>query len=126
MTQNPTRTAGMHRTTGKLLTEEAHIAQCIGDILSTPVGTRVMREGYGSLIPDLIDQPQGPALDLKLIAASFMAIIQWETRIRPTTMTLSAVGIDGKRELVMEAVRTDGPLAGQTFNLASPIYGGAA
>lgn len=123
MTQ--TRTAGMHRTTGKLLTEEAHIAQCIGDILSTPLGTRVMREDYGSLIPDLIDQPQSPALDLKLISASFMAIIQWETRIRPTTMTLSPVDINGKRELVIKAVRTDGPQAGQSFDLASPIYGGA-
>lgn len=119
-------TAGIHRSTGQLLTEEAHIAQSIGDILSTPLGTRVMREDYGSLIPELIDQPQGAALDLKLISAALMAIVQWEPRIKPSTMTLSAVSMDGRRELLMQAVRTEGPRAGQSVNLVSNIVGASA
>lgn len=116
-----TRTAGIHRATGQLLTEEAHIAQSIGDILSTPLGTRVMRESYGSLLPELIDQPQGPALDLKLIAAAFMAIIVWEPRIKPTKMSLGAASIDGRRELLLQAVRTDGQSAGQPMGFSTII-----
>lgn len=114
-------TAGIHRSTGQLLTEEAHIAQSIGDILSTPLGTRVMREDYGSLIPELIDQPQGAALDLKLISAAFMAIVQWEPRIKPTQMTLSATTMDGRRELLLQAVRIDGQSAGQSIGLTTFI-----
>lgn len=120
MTQR-TRTAGIHRSTGQLLTEEAHIAQSIGDILSTPLGTRVMREDYGSLLPDLVDQPQSPALDLKLMAAAFLAIVVWEPRVRPTQMSLGTVRPDGRRELIMQATRTDGPRAGQSIALQTPI-----
>lgn len=39
----------------------AHIAQSIRNILFTRIGTRLMREEYGSFIPDLIDMPAGPA-----------------------------------------------------------------
>ena len=34
-----------------------HIRQSILDIVSTPVGTRVMRPEYGSRAPRLVDQP---------------------------------------------------------------------
>ncbi|EPI0348595.1 hypothetical protein HUQ87_001414 [Neisseria gonorrhoeae] len=39
----------------------AHIAQSIRNILFTRIGTRLMREEYGSFIPDLIDMPAGHA-----------------------------------------------------------------
>lgn len=117
----PTRTAGVNRQTGQLMTEAAHIAQSIGDILSTPIGTRVMREDYGSLVPELIDHPQTPALDLKLMSAAFMAIVRWESRIKPTHMLLSAVNANGQRDLIMQATRTDGPQAGQSMNLNATL-----
>ena len=34
-----------------------HIRQSILDIVSTPIGTRVMRPEYGSRVPRLVDQP---------------------------------------------------------------------
>lgn len=40
---------GMSRETGKALDEAAHISQSIRDILTTPVGSRLMRRTYGSL-----------------------------------------------------------------------------
>jgi uncharacterized protein len=116
-----TLTAGIHRSTGKLLTEGAHIAQSVADILTTPLGTRVMRENYGSLLPELIDQPQGAALDLKLIAAAFMAIIVWEPRIKPTKMTLGNATLDGRRELLLQAVRNDGQSAGRPISFSTLI-----
>lgn len=59
------RYIGMSRTDGRLLTDEEHISQSLSDILRTPVGSRVMRREYGSLLPDMIDQPQTPALELQ-------------------------------------------------------------
>ena len=118
---SPTRTAGVDRQTGRLLTESAHIAQSIGDILSTPIGTRVMREDYGSLVPELIDHPQTRALDLKLMSAAFMAIVRWEPRIKPTHMQLSVVNANGQRDLIMQANRTDGPQAGQNIHLNASL-----
>uniref|UniRef100_UPI0026076D20 ATPase domain-containing protein n=1 Tax=uncultured Sphingobium sp. TaxID=316087 RepID=UPI0026076D20 len=32
----------------------------VRDILTTPIGSRLMRRDYGSLIPELIDQPANP------------------------------------------------------------------
>lgn len=49
---------GMNRETGKAITDLDHIRQSIRAILITPVGTRVMRREYGSLLSALIDQPQ--------------------------------------------------------------------
>ena len=48
----------MSRTTGQRLEPLAHLRQSIGDILSTPIGSRVMRREYGSLVPALIDKPK--------------------------------------------------------------------
>lgn len=120
-----TLTAGTHRTTGQLLTEAEHIAQSIADILSTPLGTRVMREDYGSLVPELIDHPQGAALDLRLAAASYMAIVQWEPRITPSSMTISALSTTGQREITITATRADGPQMGQSVTLRAPLMAGA-
>ena len=119
MTTTPTRTAGVDRSTGQLLTETAHIAQSIGDILSTPLGTRVMREDYGSLIPELLDHPQTPALELKLMAAACMAIVRWEPRIKVTHIAFSAADITGRRELILQANRSD---AGDAVTLRAPIH----
>lgn len=47
----------MNAQTGHTLNNLAHIQQSIRDILLTPVGTRIMRREYGSLISELIDQP---------------------------------------------------------------------
>ena len=46
----------MSRNTGLSLSSEAdQIRQSIQDILTTPIGSRIMRRNYGSLLPQLID-----------------------------------------------------------------------
>jgi phage baseplate assembly protein W len=62
------RYLGMNRTTGESISDVDHISQSIGDILRTPVGSRVMRREYGSLLSQMIDQPQTPALELQIMA----------------------------------------------------------
>ncbi|PHM38585.1 GPW/gp25 family protein [Xenorhabdus innexi] len=77
---------GMSSQTGGALSDSDHIRQSITDILMTPLGSRVMRREYGSLLPDLIDQPQNPALRLKIMSACYMALLHWEPRIRLDTI----------------------------------------
>ncbi|MCB2052280.1 MAG: GPW/gp25 family protein, partial [Novosphingobium sp.] len=82
---------GMSRTTGKALGGNDHLAQSIGDILSTPLGSRVMRRDYGSMLPDLIDHPLNGDNRLLVYAATAMAIRRWEPRFRLKRCRLAAV-----------------------------------
>lgn len=53
---NGVKMLGMDRNTGKLLSGTDHIRQSIVDILTTPLGTRVMLPEYGSKLFDLVDR----------------------------------------------------------------------
>lgn len=81
------RYIGMSRTDGRTITDTEHISQSLSDILRTPVGSRVMRREYGSLLFDMLDQPQTPALELQIKVAVFMAVLKWEPRISLTSVT---------------------------------------
>ena len=112
---------GMNRGTGKALGDETeHIHQSVTDILTTPLGTRVKRRTYGSLLPLLIDQPGNPATRLRLMAATVMAIVNWERRISVQTATI-AIGSDGRCTVDMYALRKTGPRAGKAYNLVIPL-----
>lgn len=60
---------GMNRETGEALNDLDHIRQSVRDILLTPLGSRVMRRKYGSLLSALIDQPQNETLRLQIMSA---------------------------------------------------------
>lgn len=83
---------GMHRATGGRIDGLEHIAQSIADILTTPLGSRVMRRDYGSLLPELVDQPQNSATAVRLYAATASALMRWEPRLRISRLTLEARG----------------------------------
>nr|WP_312538943.1 GPW/gp25 family protein [Moraxella sp. CTOTU47616] len=80
---------GMSRTTGALLPPPEHLRQSINDILMTPIGSRLLRREYGSLLPFLIDQPANPATKLKIMAAIATAIVKWEPRVKVRQVQLS-------------------------------------
>ena len=112
---------GMNRATGKHFSDETdHIRQSIRDILTTPVGTRVMRRSYGSLLPSLIDQPGNPANRLRLMSATVMAIITWEPRVSVQSASIS-LDISGKVTIDLLATRNSGPRSGSALNLSIPI-----
>lgn len=81
---------GIDAITGQAMSGDAHIRQSLRDILTTPIGSRVMRRDYGSLVPELIDQPINPSLQLRLVSTIFTAILIWEPRVKPLRVTLSA------------------------------------
>lgn len=98
--------SGMNRQSGQNISLEAHIRQSVNDILTTPIGTRVKRRAYGSLLPELIDQPLTDALVLQIYAASVMAITQFEPRVTVQKITFS---LDKSAALLsIDVIRIDG------------------
>ena len=73
---------GMDATTGRPLAGIAHLRQSVRDILTTPVGSRVMRREYGSRLFELLDAPAGPAAQVDIYAATASAVGRWEPRLR--------------------------------------------
>nr|WP_237613277.1 GPW/gp25 family protein [Pectobacterium carotovorum] len=96
----------MSRDNGQTLGDIEHIRQSVRDILITPVGSRVMRRAYGSLLSALIDQPQNPAVKLQVMAACYMALLRWEPRITLTAINLSST-FDGKLAVDITGVLAD-------------------
>ena len=92
------RLSGMDASTGQPLTGSAHLVQSIRDILTTPIGSRVMRRDYGSLVPDLIDGPQNDVTRMQLMSAVVIALATWEPRI-----TLSIVDVRYSQSGAVEA-----------------------
>lgn len=80
---------GMHATTGRLLEGDAHLMQSVADILTTPVGSRVQRRDYGSLLPELLDQPFNSATRLRLFGAAATALMRWEPRLQITALSVT-------------------------------------
>lgn len=72
----------MNRSTGLAIAGKAHLRQSVGDILTTPLGSRVMRRTYGSLVPELIDHPDNQITQIRLFAAIAGALMRWEPRMR--------------------------------------------
>ncbi|MFT8662627.1 GPW/gp25 family protein [Zymomonas mobilis] len=70
-----------NRLTGAVITGMAHIIQSVDDILTTPIGTRICRRDYGSLIPYLIDQPFNATTAIRVYAATAQALSNWEPRL---------------------------------------------
>lgn len=82
---------GVNRQTGKRLSGTAHLRQSVIDILTTPVGSRVLLRDYGSDIPDLVDAPQDDQTRLKIIAATASALSRWEPRLKLSRVIVAFV-----------------------------------
>ncbi len=82
---------GTDRATGKALSGIEHLKQSIADILSTPIGSRVMRRDYGSRLFELVDRPTTPAFFVELYAATAEALVAWEPRFKLTDVAAEAV-----------------------------------
>lgn len=94
---------GVDANTGQPLAGLEHLKQSIRDILTTRIGTRVMRRDYGSRVPELVDRPITPALAVELYAAIAEALDRWEPRIKlERVRVLSAQ--EGSVELSLQGV----------------------
>lgn len=65
---------GMNRTTGKLIEGLEYLQQRLTDVLTTPIGTRVMRRDYGCRLFDLVDQTMNEGWLVQCYAAIAEAV----------------------------------------------------
>lgn len=99
--------AGMNYTTGTVVDDADHIRQSVRDILTTPLGSRLMRRDYGSEIFALIDQPQNGATRLRLMAAAVTALLRWEPRIQINSVDLGVAAVGGGLTITIDYTRRD-------------------
>lgn len=83
------RFLGLSAATGQSITDIDHVRQSVRDILVTPIGSRIARRSYGSLLFRLIDQPDNKVLRLRLMAACYTALLLWEPRIEIQQLIIS-------------------------------------
>ncbi|MBI5917792.1 MAG: GPW/gp25 family protein [Nitrosomonadales bacterium] len=105
----------MDAATGRSIAELDHIQQSCRDILTTRIGTRIMRRDYGSIVPELIDQPTHRTTQLRLMAVSVMALHRWEPRLLVSQVQFS-IGMDGKGILDIDGVRRGGQRSGSKLS----------
>lgn len=114
---------GMSARTGRTLSDSAHLAQSIADILTTPIGSRLMRREYGSQLPDLIDAPTNDATRLLAYAAVAMSLMRWEPRIRLSRVQMILGERPGQAYLDVEGNHID---TNEPFSLRVPLRLGAS
>ena len=103
---------GVDAQTGERIAGEAHLRQSVRDILTTPIGSRVMRRTYGSRLFELVDAPLNAANIARIVAASAEALDRWEPRYRVRRIQVAAAGeshvsIDLEGEYLPEGVPLD-------------------
>lgn len=112
---------GIEASSGKTLDGMAHLGQSIGDILMTPLGSRVMRRDYGSLLPELIDQPFNDATRMRLFGATALALMRWEPRIRLIRVQLFQGEGPGSYSLDLDCVLVDSNRPSDYTRLSIPL-----
>jgi phage baseplate assembly protein W len=117
---------GVDRGDGRRLGDNAHLAQSVADILTTPIGTRVMRRDYGSMLTDLIDQPANSITRQLIFAASAVALSRWEPRLALRKVGISTDNRGGAVVIDIEGDRVDLPAANDRVLLSIPIRRGGA
>lgn len=111
------RYMGLNMTTGRAVTDHDHLVQSITQILTTPVGSRIMRREFGSLLPELLDHPFNDATAMLLYAASATALIRQEPRLRLTRVQLQPSDQDpGRSDLIIHGYERD-----QDLPLSFPV-----
>lgn len=107
------RMNGMNAQSGRDLSGINHLRQSLRDILTTPIGTRVMRREYGSRLFELLDAPMNNATLVELYGATAEALARWESRFRLTRVRATSAE---PGRVILELLGEYRP-TGETINL---------
>jgi phage baseplate assembly protein W len=99
---------GMDAKTGRELSGLDHLKQSIRDILTTPIGSRVMLREYGSRLFELIDSPINQKTITDIYSAVIESLQKWEPRIDVIRIIVEAAEI-GKLILGLNVKYRDEP-----------------
>jgi phage baseplate assembly protein W len=84
---------GTDSISGKSLSGIDHLRQSVRDILTTPIGSRVMRREYGSTLFSLVDAPMNKGTVIEIYASVANALKSWEPRIEVSSISVSKVEV---------------------------------
>ena len=79
---------GMNINTGRSIQDMEHLRQSITNILSTPIGSRIMRRDYGSRLFKRLDAPQTGELLAEIYADVVEALFSYEPRFEVTNVSV--------------------------------------
>ncbi|MEL4869659.1 GPW/gp25 family protein [Pantoea agglomerans] len=96
---------GVNSRTGKRLSGSDHLRQSVSDILSTPLGSRVLVRDYGSDLFSLVDNPRDDLTRLRIIAATASVLARWEPRLRVTRVIVSFLADETGCVVDIEGIR---------------------
>lgn len=96
--------AGVSRIDGAGRSDWEHVAQSIAVILTTPIGSRIMRRDFGSELFDLIDAKMTPRTILAIYGAAAVAIARWEPRFRVEQAAIIEADPGGRIRLALAGV----------------------
>ena len=78
----------MNINTGRTISDMEHLRQSITNILSTPIGSRIMRRDYGSRLFKRLDAPLTGELLAEIYADVVEALFSYEPRFEVTNVSV--------------------------------------
>ena len=93
---------GANRQQTTALSGIEHLRQSIIDILTTPLGSRVMRREYGSRLFELVDHPGNQTTVIEVFAAVAEALERWEPRFKLSRVISNGLTSDGRLVIAVE------------------------
>lgn len=97
-----TPSVGLNAATGGTIKGWDHVLQSLQDIFYTRFGSRVMREWYGSFVPNIL----GRLITSQEVTPFFMAVTsaieQWEPRYRVTQIQVVKVTRQGELHFFLD------------------------
>jgi hypothetical protein len=119
--------SGIDRRTGKLLGEWSHVLQSLEVIMTTRIGSRLMRRRFGSEVPGILGQNMTPSTMLRFMTAYVVAVELWEPRFRVRRFSYPAKtnGVEaikqGRIGLVIEGDYLPNALQGDVTTVATKL-----
>ncbi|MCW8199297.1 hypothetical protein D8B23_12895 [Verminephrobacter aporrectodeae subsp. tuberculatae] len=111
----------MNRLDGRAITGVEHLRQSVADILTTPIGSRVMRREYGALLYELLDHPDNAATLARIFSAVASALMRWEPRLRLTQIRLTR-STPGRADITLDGLYLQPSIkTPQVLSLSVPV-----
>lgn len=88
--------AGMDRSTGRWTGGWQHTSQSLGDVVLTPLGSRVLRRMYGADEASIVDRPINAKGLTPAIMAMAVPVARWEPRVVLRHVRITAANVLGK------------------------------
>lgn len=82
---------GMNINTGRTISDLEHLRQSINNILTTPIGSRIMRREYGSKLFQRLDAPMTGELIAEIYADVVEALFNYEPRFKVNNVTVVSI-----------------------------------